>query len=142
MSVDDSLDDGQPQTRAAGTAVSRPVHDVKTLEDMRKVSIRNPVPGVAHAQYRIAIARIDLDANAPPLRSMTQRVIDEIDKDLRQPVGIRFDANRAQRRKLERDAFIRCLLLEGGHDWASDFFQVDVAQGELKLPGLRTCLFE
>ena len=65
---------------------------------MGKVAIRNPLAGIAHAQYRVAVARVDLDANPPPLRGMPQRIVDQIDEDLRQAVGIGFDANRAQRR--------------------------------------------
>ena len=47
-----------------------------------------------------------------------------------------------KRSEFERDAFVRCLLLERRDDRTRHLFQIDVAQRELQLPRLGTRLFE
>ena len=83
MRVNDALDDRQTQAGAAAAARSRSVDDVKALEDVRQISVGYSFAGVAHAQHRIAVARVELDPNAAALQRMTQRVVDEVDEYLR-----------------------------------------------------------
>ena len=64
MRVDDALDDRQTQAGAAAAARSRAIDDVKALEDMRQIAVRNAFAGVAHAQDGIAVARVELDPYA------------------------------------------------------------------------------
>ena len=126
-----------PKPGATAAARPRAIDDVKTLEDMRKVAVRDAFAGIAHAQDRIAVARVDLDANAPAAGRVAQRVVDEVDEDLRETVGIGLDAHRAQRRQLERDALVRRLLLERCDDRPRDLFEIDVAQRQLAAAPIR-----
>ena len=89
--IDDALDDCKSQPGAAAAARARPIDDVETLEDMRQIAIRNSFARVAHAQDRIAVARIQLDPNATAATRMAQRVVNEVNEDLREAIGIGFD---------------------------------------------------
>ncbi len=74
--VDDSLDDRQAQAGAAAAARSRSIDHVKPLEDMRKVAIGDAIARIAHAEDRIAVARVELDSNAAAVGRVAQRVVD------------------------------------------------------------------
>ena len=73
---------------------------------MRKIAIGNALAGIANAQNRVAVARVELDPDAAAARRMPQRVVDQVDEHLREAVGVGLDAHRAKRRQLDRNALV------------------------------------
>ena len=88
------------------------VDHVETLENPRNVAIRNAFAGVADANHRVAAARVELDRDSSTRPGMTQRVVDKIDENLGQSIGIGFDFDRSQRHEFQVDAFAGRLRLE------------------------------
>ena len=142
MRVDDSLNDRQPQPRAAALAPARPVDHVEPLENSRNVAVRNTFAVIPHADDGVAVARVDFDLHAAVLRRVPDRVVDEVDEDLREAVGVGLDLDGTQRQELERDALVGRLRLERSDDRMRYLLEIDLAQSEFQLSGLGARLFE
>src|SRR5262249_14460895 len=103
------------------------VYHIKAFENARDVAVRNALAVVTHANDGVAIASVNLDFHSTALRRMANGVVDEVDEDLREPVGIGFDLYGTQCQQLERDAFVGGLRFERSDDRMRDFFEIDLA---------------
>ena len=88
MSGDDPLGDREAETRPARAVAPDPGQAGERLEDTVALSGRDPRSLIADGEFDPTIRRSDRDADRRPRRRMVQRIVDEDEHELGQPIAI------------------------------------------------------
>src|SRR5215831_9370459 len=82
VGLDDMLDDGEAQARAAGLARAGLVHAVETFEDARQVLGHDADAGVGRVDGYAVLPALRRDVDAPAARRVLDGVVYQVDEDL------------------------------------------------------------
>src|SRR5579885_3744968 len=80
--------DGQPQPAAAGLRAPRSVQPVEAVEDVFAFLRCDAFAGISDGDTHERSIRLGADADAPALRCVAERIVEEVEQNLDQAVTI------------------------------------------------------